>query len=293
MTPGAEIVCPNAGRLAQNTGNTRTDAFVHVLRITCRAINGNSMDARLKYSKFCISPAAFFWTSNSARPGALIRQTWARRRAVATRCGTFGDLSFAHRGKLPCCHARWQRADGAACRRRDHVSAYDDHRLGTDIRLSPVPTSEFLLPSPEGGLTRIRHGGGGEKTSFICGFLACEKRLCKPLLEALPRMLRVSLAEDPASSWLVGALAHGASETHAPEAGTDALMSRLSELVFVQSIRQYIRSLPEHAGWLAGIRDHQWVRRGLLHAPILPHGKWSHWLVRPVVTFGIGHRFVA
>jgi len=151
----------------------------------------------------------------------------------------------------------------------------DDHRLGSDLGLLPLPTSKLLLPSPEGGLMRIRHGGGGDKSSFICGFLACEKRLCKPLLDALPRMLRVSLSDDPSSSWLVGAIAHGAKETHTPEAGTDALIGRLSELVFVQSIRQYIRSLPEHElGWLAGLRDPAVGKAlALLHAD--PAARWE------------------
>lgn len=151
----------------------------------------------------------------------------------------------------------------------------DDHRMGTDLQLLPIQTAQMLIPSPEGGLMRIRHGGGGEKTSFICGFLACEKRLCKPLLDALPKMLRVSLSDDPASSWLVGAIAHGARETHTPEAGTDALISRLSELVFVQSIRQYIRSLPEYElGWLAGLRDPAVGKAlALLHAD--PARRWE------------------
>ena len=132
----------------------------------------------------------------------------------------------------------------------------DAHQMGSDIHLAPVAVADLVEPSPDGGLMRIRHGGGGDRTRFVCGFLACEKRLCKPLLDALPRLVRVPLGEDANTRWLIGALLHGAGETHAPRPGGEAIMGRLSELVFVESLRQYIRSLPEHElGWLAGLRD--------------------------------------
>ena len=151
----------------------------------------------------------------------------------------------------------------------------DPHRMGSDVHLAPAHASSFVEPSPGGGLARVRHGGGGGRTRFICGYMACDPRLCKPLLAALPRMLRVSLGESPATSWIVGTLQHGAAETHAPQPGTEAVMGRLSELVFVEALRHYIRGLPEHQqGWLAGVRD-PFIGRALalLHAD--PARNWE------------------
>lgn len=132
----------------------------------------------------------------------------------------------------------------------------DGHRLGSDLQLAPVGAEILVEPSPEGGLARIQHGGGGARTRFVCGFLACDKRLCRPLLGALPRMLRVELGDGPAAAWITATLRHGASETHAPRPGSDALLGRLSELLFVEAIRHYTASLPQdQLGWLAGLRD--------------------------------------
>ncbi|MGE0355432.1 MAG: AraC family transcriptional regulator [Burkholderiales bacterium] len=132
----------------------------------------------------------------------------------------------------------------------------DGHRLGSDLHLAPVGAEVLVEPSGDGGLARIRHGGGGARTRFVCGFLACDKRLCRPLLGALPRMLRVELGDGPAAAWITATLRHGASETHAPRPGSDALLGRLSELLFVEAIRHYTASLPaEQQGWLAGLRD--------------------------------------
>ena len=144
----------------------------------------------------------------------------------------------------------------------------DGHRLGSDLQLAPVGAEVLVEPSAEGGLARIRHGGGGERTRFVCGFLACDKRLCRPLLGALPRMLRVELGDGPAAAWITATLRHGASETHAPRPGSEALLGRLSELLFVEAIRHYTASLPpDQLGWLAGLRDpHVGRALALLHA---------------------------
>ena len=144
----------------------------------------------------------------------------------------------------------------------------DGHLLGSDLQLAPVGAELLVEPSAEGGLARIRHGGGGERTRFVCGFLACDKRLCRPLLGALPRILRVELGDGPAAAWITATLRHGASETHAPRPGSEALLGRLSELLFVEAIRHYTASLPpEQLGWLAGLRDpHVGRALALLHA---------------------------
>jgi AraC-like DNA-binding protein len=144
----------------------------------------------------------------------------------------------------------------------------DGHLLGSDLQLAPVGAELLVEPSAEGGLARIRHGGGGERTRFVCGFLACDKRLCRPLLGALPRLLRVELGDGPAAAWITATLRHGASETHAPRPGSEALLGRLSELLFVEAIRHYTASLPPgQLGWLAGLRDpHVGRALALLHA---------------------------
>src|SRR3546814_9814347 len=41
-------------------------------------------------------------------------------------------------------------------------------------------------------------------------------------------------------------------ETHAPRAGGETILSKLSELMFLHAVRQHIDSLPEEStGWLA------------------------------------------
>lgn len=151
----------------------------------------------------------------------------------------------------------------------------DAHRIGSDLQMPPVPAETLVVPSDEGGLARIEHGGGGARTRFVCGYLACDKRLCKPLLDALPSMLKVPLGQGPAASWIIDTLRRGAAETHAPRAGTEAMLARLSELLFAEAMRYYLESLPAgERGWFAGLRDPQVSRAlALMHAG--PERAWT------------------
>ena len=122
---------------------------------------------------------------------------------------------------------------------------------------------------------RIEHGGGGEKTRFVCGFLSCDERLCGPMLETLPRILRVPLGDGPATAWLTSLLHAGTRETSAPRPGGETVLAKLSELLFVEALRRYIELLPEQqTGWLAGLRD-RYVGRALALMHEDPGRDWT------------------
>src|SRR5690606_4754927 len=57
------------------------------------------------------------------------------------------------------------------------------------------------------------------------------------------------------------------SASQAQRAGSECVLSRLSELLFVEALRLYLEGLPpEHSGWLAGLRDpHVGRALALLH----------------------------
>jgi AraC-like DNA-binding protein len=151
----------------------------------------------------------------------------------------------------------------------------DGHLLGSDVRRPPLPAETLVRTSPDGGLARIVHGGGGERARFICGYVACDSRLCRPMIGALPRMLRVALGDRPSASWMAKTLQHAADESRSPRAGTDAVLTKLSELLFVEALRSYLETVPEQErSWLAGLRDPHVSRAlGLMHAE--PARQWT------------------
>ena len=69
-------------------------------------------------------------------------------------------------------------------------------------------------------------------------------------------MLKVNVRTDRAGHWLEGSLLHLVDEASSNHAGSDAMLAKVSEALFVDTLRRYVAGLPDHqTGWLAGARD--------------------------------------
>ena len=148
------------------------------------------------------------------------------------------------------------------------------HLMGSDLHLAPAVADSIVRPG-KGGMLRIEHGGGGEKTRFVCGYLHCDERLCGQLLDALPRILRIPLGDGTAGGWVEGLLAAGTQESAAARPGSDTMLAKLSELLFVEALRRYIDLLPEgQRGWLAALGD-RFVGRALALMHERPDRDWT------------------
>lgn len=159
-----------------------------------------------------------------------------------------------------------------------------DHRhlLGSDLGLMPVDSRSIEPVEGSNALVQLRHGGGGECARFVCGYLACNRRVSRSLLAGLPEIIHVSLATDPANAWLLDLLALGVRESVAGHAGSKSILTKLSELLFAEALRRYAEQLPAgQPGWLSGLRDpvvgralalmhqrpaHPWTVQGLARA---------------------------
>jgi len=150
----------------------------------------------------------------------------------------------------------------------------DKHLMGSDLQLMPVETSSLVAPT-DASVFQLRHGGGGDATRFVCGYLACNHSVCRPLLDALPRMLRIPIGDGSAATLLRELLRAGVSESAATRPGAGSALAKLSELMFVEAMRSYVESLPpDGKGWLAGVRDiHIGRALALLHAD--PGKTWT------------------
>lgn len=62
----------------------------------------------------------------------------------------------------------------------------DMHLVGSDLTLPPVAGVDIIQPPKNGGLFAIRHGGSGDRTRMICGYLGCDDIEQNPVLSTLP-----------------------------------------------------------------------------------------------------------
>jgi AraC-like DNA-binding protein len=132
----------------------------------------------------------------------------------------------------------------------------DAHFLENGPPTKPVDMQNELARICSQGLKLSRMGGGGEVTRFVCGFMACEPRLSQVFLSGLPPVFKVSIRNDASGRWLENSIRFSVNEADASRAGGEAVLAKLSEVLFVETLRAYIAHLPaEQTGWLAGARD--------------------------------------
>jgi AraC-like DNA-binding protein/mannose-6-phosphate isomerase-like protein (cupin superfamily) len=133
----------------------------------------------------------------------------------------------------------------------------DSHVLSSDAasNMTPLTADDIQLPA-YGDIVSHRVGGGGELTRMVCGYLAVDRTLSTSLLSSLPRVLRVSAGSGEVNAWLETYVRFSLLERGEERPGGACVLSKLSELMFVEGIRRYVEALPPgQTGWLAGVRD--------------------------------------
>jgi len=132
----------------------------------------------------------------------------------------------------------------------------DPHHLSAGLGTNPVESGAVLQRIATGDLSPMQAGGGGAITRFVCGYLTLDPLLCSPILESLPPILKVNVRTDRAGQWLEQSILHVLEEATSNRAGSDAMLAKLSEALFVDTVRRYVAELPDQTtGWLAGARD--------------------------------------
>lgn len=146
----------------------------------------------------------------------------------------------------------------------------DLHVMGSDLRLPPIASGDLVDRPKDGGLFSIRHGGNGRRTEMICGFLGCAEADGNPLIPTLPPLLRLKVDKAGAAEWIRSTLTYAADEIAAGRPGSETVLAKVSELLFVETVRRYVETLADgETGWLAGLREPRVARAlALLHHDI-------------------------
>jgi AraC-like DNA-binding protein len=149
------------------------------------------------------------------------------------------------------------------------------HYLGNGSPERPVDSFKTFAKNLTQGLKAARFGGGGEVTRFMCGFMACEPRLSEVFLAGLPPLLKVQVANEQSGRWLEHSIRFSVDQANEPSAGSGLVLAKLSELLFVETLRCYVNALPPaQTGWLAGARDPV-IGQALAHLHSEPAHQWT------------------
>jgi AraC-like DNA-binding protein len=147
------------------------------------------------------------------------------------------------------------------------------HTVSSDMKAKPLTLKQFLRLRDEGGL--VQYGGGGPQTHLVCGVFEFGSGLENPLISLLPRFMSVRETGEHASGWLNTTLRQLIYEARYTRPGSQIMVTRLTDLIFVQAVRAWLASKPQdEGGWLGALRDRQIGRAlGLMHRD--PGLAWS------------------
>jgi len=144
----------------------------------------------------------------------------------------------------------------------------DAHRISSspELRAERVDLGVYHAPRPpqlpyalQVSGSAAREGSSGPHDSaarIVCGFIGCDARPFNPLLAALPPMLHVPGRAAGGSPWLDGVLRAVVQESDSKRPGGEAVLERMTEMMFIEALRRYVDGLPEgETGWFAGLSD--------------------------------------
>lgn len=149
------------------------------------------------------------------------------------------------------------------------VARNDVHSVGSDLGLPALRAEALIRKASAHDLGSIDYGTGDPLCRFVCGYLANSVR-AHPLLDSLPALFIVNVRGRPCAEWVESSFRYAARARAARQPGSQDLLARLAELLFVEALRDQIERLPSDAiGWLAALRDPPLARAlGALHASV-------------------------
>jgi AraC-like DNA-binding protein len=133
------------------------------------------------------------------------------------------------------------------------VSRGEPHVLYSDRRTRPFSVLDLDRSSAHLGV--VRHGGSAQPyATMICGKFTVERPSRGSVLELLPPVLLLKPTED--GEWLEAILRRMVSESARVRPGQGVALSRLTEVLFVEVLRSWIKSVgPGEGGWLGAMAD--------------------------------------
>jgi len=151
----------------------------------------------------------------------------------------------------------------------------DEHRFwnGSPPEFAYAP--DLVQPGPIEGMLTLNHGGGGDETRLICGYLESSEFLFTPVFRTLPDMLVEKTGSDKVGALMASMVHEVISLVEAATPGTQMMLGRMMELLFVEVLRRHVSRLPTGSkGWFAALND-SIVGRALALVHADPARKWT------------------
>jgi len=151
---------------------------------------------------------------------------------------------------------------------------YHELRNGDAPLVSAVDLVEAHAKE-EGVVASIRHGGDGERTVIVCGFVHSGDLFFNPVFKTLPPLIVEHTASESVTTLLASTVRQLLSEVDSRRPGSREMLGRMMEMLFFEMLRRYAERLPSGSvGWLGALAD-PIAGRALQHLHAAPMRDWT------------------
>ncbi len=165
------------------------------------------------------------------------------------------------------------------------------HLSTGDLLVIPHGVSHILSDAPErsadqldfvlnksgyDGQGALIYGGQDDVSAckLFCGHFEFEEGAVHPLLSGLPTVIHLPNTQTMNAEWLESVIRFVSAEVLGGKAGADAIVHRLTEIIFIQTVRAFVDLAGDAAGSLAGVLDPQ-LSRCLAAVHAAPQHDWT------------------
>ena len=137
------------------------------------------------------------------------------------------------------------------------------HVMGGSPSTQPTPLDQIVAQNPLEEGIRLKVGDRGPLTVLLCGGFELEGGTINPLLANLPAVILIRGSKGRSVPWLQMTLRQLELETRSLHPGSQTLISRLSDILFIQAVRAYFNGLAdgkhdaETGRWIRALKDPQ------------------------------------
>lgn len=151
------------------------------------------------------------------------------------------------------------------------------HGTRHQLRSAPDAATTPLTDIPVHHITEryehMSHGGGGPLTIVsYCG-VRFDPTAAQRLLQVLPVVIHLDTLRHE-DNWLADTVRFISREAAAARPGSEAIITRLADIVVVQAIRAWLKTAETEKGWLAALHD-RYLGRALAAIHRDPGRQWT------------------
>jgi AraC-like DNA-binding protein len=115
---------------------------------------------------------------------------------------------------------------------------------------------DIMPRTPAAAPPVVKYGSGGDATHIVCGYLKFGESTFNPLLPALPDIIHVSSCDLAPANWVESTLSYFIQEARSGRSGGESVLMRLTELLFIETIRHYMEHVPTtEFNWISALGD--------------------------------------